>query len=124
MLGRSTCMASPSSGNSTNVEPNTTLCSRQSRAPANAACGDSRAPYRKNSSPIANVVAWLATVAPVPRAGIIAAIPTVHRIARMYGSIRSRLTALILPAGGPFQHVIDQLISITFYDEQMYDPVQ
>ena len=61
--------ASPSAGNNRNVLASTTACSRQCRAPANAACGANRAPCRKNISAIAAVPAPLATAMPRPSAG-------------------------------------------------------
>ena len=51
---------SPSTGNTRKVLPSTVACSRQWRAPASAARGASRAPWRKNISAIAAVPAQLA----------------------------------------------------------------
>ena len=74
---------SPSAGNSRNVQASTTACSRQCRAPANAARGASRAPCRKNISPIIAEPASLATTMPRPSAGSAEASATIPRILAM-----------------------------------------
>ncbi len=67
--GSSALAPKPNAGNSMNVEAITTTCSRQCHAPANAACGESPAPSRKNRSATAALVAYWATTAPSPCAG-------------------------------------------------------
>ena len=76
-------IVSPSIGNTRNVLPSTTACSRQCRAPASAAWGANRAPCRKNISAIAAVPAQLATVIPGPFAGIADASATMPRMLAM-----------------------------------------
>ena len=79
--GNSTRAPRPSAGNSMNVEAMITTCSRQCHAPAKAACGESRAPCRKNRRAMAASVAYLATTAPLPCAGQTVATPTMPTIA-------------------------------------------
>ena len=75
--------ARASAGNSTKVDASTNTCSRQLLAPASAALGARRAPWRKNSNAMAMVVRWPATTAPVPCAGNSDARPTMPTMAAM-----------------------------------------
>ena len=81
--GTSSRESKPSNGNSTNVARNTSPCSRQCLRPSSASRVESLAPYRKNSSPMAIVVAWPKPVAAAPLAGSSEATATVNSNARM-----------------------------------------
>ena len=81
---------SPIAGNSRKVLQSTTAWSCQCRAPANAACGASRAPCRKNISAITAARMSLEAAMPFRSAGSAEASATMPRMPAMYGSIFSR----------------------------------
>ena len=86
--------AQPSSGNSTNVVPTTTRCSRQCDSPATMASRESLAPCKKNNNATAATVmpssAWAAT----PEAGNTLARVTVPSKAKVKLSGRKRERAM------------------------------
>ncbi len=86
--------ASPSSGNSANVLPTTTRCSRQWPMPASTAWRDSLAPCMKNSSATAKVVARSRKAPTGPEAGSTLARATVAARARVKESGRKRKEAM------------------------------
>ncbi|MNO98659.1 hypothetical protein D3C76_904070 [compost metagenome] len=102
IIGDSTGLsARPSSGNRTNVRPNTSKCKRQWPAPAMIDSRDSFAPCRKNSSAIALLVNQPKPTATWPLAGRRLArrtTPTRVRV-KLSGKKRGRVIGIIQAAG-------------------------